>query len=116
LGDPQCVVRVQVHRVGDAPPDCPDCLWSHSVQRSEPEVLTNIDDACSKSELALDAAAVAALADEVLDYGYVHEYTGHNDVLMGYDTTDLWKARHFAQWSEDSGELVFDRRDGFCNY
>jgi hypothetical protein len=36
---------------------------------------------------------------------------------MVYDPeTDTWDAGVSAGWAEDTGDLLFNRRDGFCGY
>lgn len=117
LGDPLCVIRFRVERVGEAAPGCPDCLWSHRVRRTFEAVVVDEDGVCAGSDLGLDEDALAELDGTEFDYGYVVEYTGHNDVLMGYDAaSETWSARHFARWDDTTALLTFDRRDGFCTY
>ncbi len=124
FGEEVCVVRVEVVRVGDAPPGCDEmagqqdeCLWTHQVEYRNPEVLLDENGACANSDLGMDAAAVAALDRTQKAYGYVFEYQGHNSVLMIYsEESSLWEPDVNAGWTESTGDFQFDRRDGFCNY
>ena len=124
FGDDLCAVRFDVTRVGDAPAGCDDfagqqegCLWTHLVQYSNPEIITDVDGACENSELAMSASAIDAIDGQQVAYGYVFEYQGHNSVLMIYDDEQgVWDAGVNAGWSEESGDFQFDRRDGFCGY
>ena len=124
LGDDVCVVRVDVVRVGDAPPGCDEmagqqdeCLWTHLVEYQNPEILLDEGGACADSDLGLDAAAVAALEGKQIAYGYVFEYQGHNSVLMTYnEETSTWEPGVNVGWTESTGAFEFDRADGFCNY
>jgi hypothetical protein len=124
LGDDLCVVRFRLTGVGEAPPGCDEnagqqqeCLWTHLVEYSDPEVITNVDGACENSELGMDEDAIAAIDGSQEAYGYVFEYQGHNSVLMVYDQqAQSWEPGVSAGWSEESGDFLFDRRDGFCGY
>lgn len=117
LGEPLCVVRFAIERVDDAPAGCSDCVWTHRVRRTFDEVVLDEDGVCARSELGLDEDSLAELDGTEFDVGYVVEYTGHNDVLMGYDAASQeWSARQFAHWDDEGGTLTFDRRDGICAY
>ncbi len=123
FGDDICVVRFDVKRVGAGPEGCDDpaaevdCLWVHEVEYSNPTVMTDTNGVCAKSELGLDAAAIAEIDGSRVAYGFVSEYVGHNSVIMQYDEAqDVWIPNGNATWDEDSGAFRFDRRDGTCNY
>lgn len=124
FGEDLCVVRFDVKRVGEGPAGCDqfagqkeECQWTHLVEYGNPEVVLDIDGACANSELGLDSEAIAGLDGKRMAYGYVFEYQGHNSVIMTYDEeTSVWTPLVNAGWSEESGALQFDRRDGFCGY
>jgi hypothetical protein len=87
------------------------------VEFSNATVVIDTDGACAKSDLAFDAARLAAIDGSSVGYGYVFEFMGHNDVLMKYDAgTALWNPFGNAVWDEETSEFHFDHRDGFCNY
>jgi hypothetical protein len=80
-------------------------------------VLTDIDGVCASSQLGLDGARIDEIEGSQAAYGFVDEYSGHVSVLMKYDdATGAWGPNGNANWSEETGELRFDRRDGFCGY
>ncbi|TPV93515.1 MAG: hypothetical protein B7733_20300 [Myxococcales bacterium FL481] len=112
-----CRVSVDVTFAGPPPVPCELCDFAMSVSFANPTVLTDVDGSCASSELALDPAAIAALAGHTAAYGHVSEYTGHNDVLMVYDPTQLrWNARSFATYDAETRSLRYDQRNGFCAY
>jgi len=117
LGEELCVVRFNVRRVAEAPPGCTDCLWTHEVEYSEPQVLVDTDGVCARSELALDDTAIAEIAGQRHGYGYIFEYIGHASYLMLYDVnSSTWRGRHYASWDDELGDLLFDYRLGACTY
>ncbi|HTV18348.1 MAG TPA: hypothetical protein VMG12_06745 [Polyangiaceae bacterium] len=117
FGEDICVVRFEVSRVGDAPAGCDDCAWTHLVEYRNPEILTDVDDVCATSQLGMNSARIEEIDGSQAAYGFVYEYSGHVSVLMKYDeATGSWGPNGNATWSEETGELRFDRRDGFCGY
>jgi hypothetical protein len=121
FGEDICIVRFDVARVGDAPPDCSDdgvaCLWSHTVEFSNPSVVLDEDGVCADSELALDAAAIAEIDGSRASYGFVAEFAGHDRILMKYDEAmGIWNGYGNATYDEAAEAFRFDRRDGFCDY
>jgi hypothetical protein len=124
FGEDLCAVRFTLTRVGDAPPGCDEnagqqdeCLWTHRVEYSNPEIVTNVDGACENSELGMDSERIASIEGTQVAYGYVFEYQGHNSVLMVYDdAAQSWTAGVNAGWTEATGDFLFDRRDGICLY
>ena len=118
-----CQIRVNVKRVGEAPPNCVDldgmaCKWTHKVEVSDPQVVTNVDGACEKSEPGWNAAWMAALDGDQFSYGYVHMYQGHDSVLMtatGAPGAETWGVMGRASWEESNGDFSFDTRDP-CRY
>jgi hypothetical protein len=112
-----CVVRFDVHRVGDAPDGCDECLWTHLVRYENPEVLLDEGGVCANSELGLDDERIEELTGTEVAIGYVFEYAGHNSVLMTYDPeAEGWVPNGNASWDEESGMSRFDQRNGFCDY
>ena len=123
FGDDICVVRFDVKRVGDAPAGCDDptadvdCLWTHSIEYSNPQIMIDVDGVCAKSQRKLDAAEIDAIDGSRAAYGFVSEFAGHNSVLMKYDDAKMmWNAQGNATWDESASALRFDRRDGICGY
>lgn len=117
FGTDICVVRFDVSRVGEAPAGCDDCVWTHRVEYSNPQILVDVDGVCENSELGMDSARIAEIDASQAAYGFVEEYSGHVSVLMKYDeTTSTWGPNGNASWNEEGGELRFDRRDGICRY
>ena len=119
-----CVVRFTVSRAGDAPEGCEnfagqqdECLWTHLVEFSDPEVMLDEGGVCGNSELGLDMDAIAAIDGSQEAYGYVFEFQGHNSVLLRYDAeTETWAPNGNASWDADTSDFFFDRRDGFCMF
>jgi hypothetical protein len=117
FGTDICVVRFDVSRVGEAPAGCDDCVWTHRVEYSNPQILVDLDGVCENSDLGMDSARIAEIDASEAAYGFVEEYSGHVSVLMKYDeTTSTWGPNGNASWNEEAGELRFDRRDGICRY
>jgi hypothetical protein len=117
FGDDLCVVRFEVTRVGDAPADCPDCLWSHLVELGNPSTELDTDGVCAKSELGFDTARIAELDGIRIAYGFVPEFAGHVSVVMKYDEArGAWDAFGSASYDEATSTLKFERRNGICGY
>jgi hypothetical protein len=118
-----CVIRFDVTRVGAAPAGCDDpvedreCLWTHQVEFSNPEIITDVDGVCANSQLGFDAARIAETDGSQDAYGFVSEYAGHDSILMRYDpATDTWDPFGRATYDPNTGTFSFDKRDGNCNY
>jgi hypothetical protein len=119
-----CLIRFDVTRVGEAPPDCVDlggvpCLWTHKVEISDPEVVTNVDGACEANELVWNAAWIAAQEGKQSSYGYVDMYEGHDSVVMsaaGTAGAEMWDVFGRASWNMTTGAFSFDNRYGECRY
>lgn len=117
FGQDICVVRFDVVRVGEAPAGCDDCVWTHRVEYQNPQIRTDVEGVCASSELRMDAARIDEIDGSQSAYGFVNEYSGHVSVLMKYDeATSTWGPNGNANWSEETGQLRFDRRDGICRY
>lgn len=117
FGEDICVVRFDVVRAGEAPGGCEDCAWTHTVEYRNPQITTDVDGVCASSELGFDSERIGEIDGSQAAYGFVYEYSGHVSVLMKYDdATSTWGPNGNATWSEETGELRFDRRDGFCGY
>jgi hypothetical protein len=116
-------VRFETTRIGEAPEGCDDptadvdCLWTHMVELTNPMIMTDVDGACAKSGLGLDAAAIAELDGSQAGYGFVSEFAGHNSVLLRYDEAmDEWSPYGNGTWDEGAEMFRFDHRDGLCDY
>ena len=123
FGEDICVVRFDVKRVGPGPEGCDDptadvdCLWVHEIEYSNPSIVTDVNGVCAKSDLGLDAEAIAEIDGKRVVYGFVSEYVGHNSVILQWDgATMMWGPAGNATWNEDDGSFRFDNRDGTCNY
>jgi hypothetical protein len=112
-----CRVRYELYAVGEPSIACTACVWDVVVERRNPRVVVDVDDACANSDLALDETGIAAGAGTRVAYGYVNEFIGHSNVLMRFNQElGVWEAVTFANWSEETGEFFYDRRDGLCGY
>lgn len=112
-----CRVRYELYAVQEPAIACVECVWDVVVERRNPSVIIDLDGACANSDLALDAASIAAEEGERVAYGFVNEFVGHEYVLMRFnDDLGAWEAVTNASWDEETGDLMYDRRDGFCRY
>ncbi len=120
-----CVVRFALERVGDAPhaSGCMDtlstkCEWTHLVEYASPQILADVDGACSQSELALTSEAIAKLVGTRIEVGFAREYAGaHGSSRMKYfDSMQAWDVAGNAGWDVTTGKLTYTFRDGFCGY
>lgn len=118
LGTDICQVKFDVKRVADAPAGCPDCLWSHRVELSNPVTLTNENGACANSDLGFSMAKINALTGSKLSLGFVAEFAGaHASVVLKYsEQTMTWERYSYATWDETSAAFRFENRSGACNY
>jgi hypothetical protein len=65
----------------------------------------------------MDDERIAEIDGSQASYGFVYEYAGHVSVLLKYDeATSTWGPNGNANWSEETGLLRFDSRDGVCGY
>jgi hypothetical protein len=96
---------------------CGECEWAVVVETQNPSKMVDLDGACANSSLNMDDAAITASAGERKAYGYVLEYLGHNPALMRLnEELGAWEPLVYAAWSAETGELMYDRRDGSCDY
>jgi hypothetical protein len=117
LGSHLCRVRYALF--GVAPPEvaCDECSWAFIVEKQSPEKVTDVSGTCESSELGLDAEAITAMDGTHIAYGYAPEAWGHANVLMRFDEVDrTWDGIAYASWNEDTGELFYDNREGYCGY
>ncbi len=81
-GDPitsrVCVIRFTVKRVGNAPPGCPKCTWTQTVEYSNPTIMVDVNGACAKSGYALDAAKIAKINGCRVAVGFEADCLDHN--------------------------------------
>lgn len=118
FGTKVCQVQFDLKRVGDAPPCCTDCAWTHLLEYSNPQVLTDSDGACGQSDLALDAAAIAKIVGSRVAIGFAPHLGGaHGSARMRYfEDSKMWDVTGNANWSEATKAFSYDFRDGYCNY
>jgi hypothetical protein len=117
-GSEVCIVRFDLKRVGDAPAPCADCAWAHLLEYSNPQVVTDADGVCAKSDLDLDTAAIAGIAGSRVGLGFAMHYGGaHASARLSYNVaTGAWEVSGNANWSETTRAFKSDYREGFCNY
>jgi len=113
-----CVVHFDLKRVGDAPPGCTECTWTHLLEYGNPSVTTDTDDVCALSDLGLDTAAIAKIVGARVAMGFAAHLGGaHGSARMTYmDATGTWEVTGNANWSETTKAFSYDYREGLCNY
>ncbi len=118
FGTKICQVQFDLKRVGDAPPGCTACTWSHLLEYSNPSVVTDTDGVCAQSDLGLDTAAIAKIVGSRVAIGFAEHYGGaHASARMTYfEATNTWDVVGNANWSETTKAFSYDFRDGYCNY
>ncbi len=116
-GDEICVVRFDLTTVAEPDLPCDFCYWSTIVERSNPTVITNVDDVCGVSERGLDQAGLDAMTGERIAMGFAEEGSGHGEVLVHFDEmTQLWAVFAFGFWDVDNSTLEYSKVEGFCRY
>lgn len=88
LGDPVCLIRFTVKRVGNAPAGCrymnqktameTNCVWTQTVEYSNPVMMVNVNDACANSGFALNAAKIAKVNGCRVAIGYAPDCGDHD--------------------------------------
>jgi hypothetical protein len=118
FGTKVCQVQFDLKRVGDAPPGCTVCTWTHLLEYSNPTILTDADGVCAKSDLALDTAAIAKVVGSRVAIGFAAHLGGaHGSARMTYfEDKQAWDVAGNATWSETTKTFFFDDRQGYCNY
>jgi hypothetical protein len=125
LGSEVCVVRFDLVRVGDAPhaSGCMDtldkaCEWTHLLEFRNPQVLTDTDGVCSKSDLSLTPDAIATRVGSRVEIGFAKQFAGaHGSVRMKYfEAKDAWDVDGNATWDTSKGTFTYRYQNGFCNY
>ncbi|TPV92679.1 MAG: hypothetical protein B7733_24430 [Myxococcales bacterium FL481] len=117
VGDELCRMRFDVTTVGDPAQPCDFCYWSTVVQLSNPTAIVDVDNRCADSDRGLTEAEIARLTAAETGMGFAEEATGHGQILVHYDpTTSTWPASAFGIWDADTGELTYDKVEGFCFY
>ncbi len=125
LGSEVCVVRFDLVRVGDAPhaPGCMDtlaktCQWTHLLEFRNPQVITDTDGVCSKSDLALTPDAITKRVGSRVEIGFAKQFAGaHGSVRMKYfETEGAWDVDGNATWDATNGTFTYRYQNGFCNY
>jgi hypothetical protein len=102
-----------VTRVGTAPPGCEDldgapCEWTHEVEYSNPQVLTDLNGVCASSEAKWDQAWIDMMDGSRVTYGYIYMFLGHDSVALTY-------SEEMAQWVE-IGRAFWDMTTGDFNF
>jgi hypothetical protein len=118
FGNDVCAVRFDLKRVGDAPPGCTVCTWTHLLEYSNPSVVTDEGGVCARSELALDAAATARRVGARVAIGFAKELGGaHGSARMRYfESKNAWDVYGNATWDETTKAFKYDNREGVCSY
>ena len=113
-----CVVHFDLKRIGDAPPGCTECTWTHLLEYGNPSVTTDTDGVCALSDLGLDTAAIAKIVGTRVAIGFAAHLGGaHGSARMRYfDDKQLWDVTGNANWSETTKAFSYDYREGYCNY
>jgi hypothetical protein len=112
-----CRVRFKLHAVARPAVSCAVCEWEVVVEKSDPEILSNQNDACAHSELGLDDASIAAQVGERIAYGFAPESVGHANILMRYNTeSKKWEEYTVSNWDSLQSLFRYKRRDGMCAY
>ncbi len=117
--DPEdvCRVRYELHAVAKPSVPCTICRWEAVVEKSNPTITVDLDNACENSELGLDASALSAGVGERVAYGFAEEAVGHANILMRYNPkSGRWEEFTVSNWDESISELRYKRRDGMCAY
>ena len=113
-----CAVHFDLTRVGDAPAGCTVCTWTHLVEYSNPSVVTDASGVCAKSDLGLDATAIAKIVGSRGAIGFAKQLGGaHGSARMKYiNATSTWEVDGNATWNEPTKAFKFDYRTGVCGY
>jgi hypothetical protein len=127
LGDDVCVVRFDLKRVGDAPAGCTVCTWSHLIEYSNPQIMTNIDGVCALSDLALTSDTIQKIIGTRVAIGFAsHPGGAHGSARMKYfESTQTWDVDGNATWDGfvtpgmdtlPTDAFGYDSKKGYCYY
>lgn len=112
-----CRVSFELVTVGEPDMPCDFCYWSTVAEFRNPTVVTDVEGACGNSQRGLDQAAIDAMVGTQIPIGFAEEATGHGDVLVQYDPSNMqWNPLAFGTWDPDNGTLFYENVDGFCEY
>ncbi len=118
-GEDVCIVRYDVNYVGEAP-DAEDCFlgkWAHTLEFSNPVTVADEGGVCESSDLALDAATIAALDGMQVHYCHGRDMSDHANVLYSYDEDQgAWMGIATSGWDEDTGAFHYTISLGWCEY
>lgn len=112
-----CRVRYELHAVAEPAVPCPICEWDVVLEKRNPSVLVDLNNACANSDLGLDEAAISASVGERVAYGFAEESVGHASILMRYNIgSGRWQEYTVSNWDPAVSEFRYKRRDGMCFY
>lgn len=116
-GDELCRMRFDVTTVGTPDMPCDFCYWSTVISLSNPTAVSDVDGTCANSDRGLTEANVAEMTSAQTGMGFAEEATGHGQILVQFDeATSTWAAAAFGVWDETTGDLEYDKVEGFCYY
>jgi hypothetical protein len=126
FGSDVCVVRFDVKRVGVAPhaSGCKNpsgtkaCDWTHLLEYSNPQVLTDNDGVCAKSDAALTSDAITKVVGTHVEIGFARYADGRiaSSRMKYSESAGAWDVASNAIWDATTKAFKFQYRSGYCNY
>lgn len=110
-----CRIRYSLNSVGEPLDDCSFCDWAFRLVISDAELIAESDVGCSAT-LEIDSSNVSSLNGQNVYYGYDHDYMGHGLTLFTRTETTDWTPLVLVSYDPDTGELSYDRIDGWPEY
>jgi hypothetical protein len=112
-----CRVRYELHAVAEPAVPCTICEWDVVVEKRNPTVMVDVNNACENSDLGLDNAAISAHVGDRVAYGFAKESVGHANILMRYNlAAQRWEEYTVSNWDPVFSKFRYKRRDGMCAY
>jgi hypothetical protein len=112
-----CRIRYELHAVAEPAVPCTICEWDVVLEKRNPSVLVDLNNACANSDFGLDEAAISASVGERVAYGFAEESVGHASILMRYNIgSGRWEEYTVSNWNPLVSEFRYKRRDGMCSY
>lgn len=117
-GEDVCVVKFDLKRVGAGQTGCTECKWVHMLEYSSPRTMLDVDGACAKRELPLDAAGIAQIVSSRIHIGLIEEMDGaHSNARMEYDASkQMYIVSSMATFDPATNTFGYEDRDGTCRY